>query len=362
MLAVGSVACGSILGDFPDGQLSTDGGTGTDGAAGLDAGGDVMVPENAPDGSICFIPGALVLDMAVDDTDVFWLHAPMSGGQGFAVEACPKTGGAVRRISMLQNQPEAFAISEQYVFWTINQPAGDAGPGGTWRADKRFVSQATSSWLPIDHAGPITFANGEVYTGTYTGSIYQSSPDVASTSDVLTGLGNLESIVVSPSSSPSAFWSNRTVTTVSTAPMPLRGQSVYNTPFVNDLPAPPTSIEYDGNHVYWAVAGDSNSTNIEDHVDPLCFLCPVATIINQPMGFAAYAVGGGNLYWIANENGSGVLRGCGDFATTACTGRNEGKEPLWHASVQVSHIALDAANVYFAAQTAAGSYIVKQPQ
>ncbi|WP_394827940.1 hypothetical protein [Pendulispora albinea] len=341
-LAMGSAACGMILGDFPDGKLSTGGD------------GDVPVPAEAPEGAICFVPNAEILGLAIDATSIFWLRATTSDEKPqFAVEVCPKGGGAPQRVAIVARKPAAIALSERHVFWSIDEPLESSG--GVFRASKADDAGAPAGdqgqpvFLKVNHPGPIHFANGMLYTGTRVGIIHSTSPETGNpTGEAIPNIGDPASIAVSETH---LYWSDRDTGAISTAP---RQGDVLNVDFVARSPAQRSLLAYDRGALHWVTVGTTGAT-----IESKCPKgCEVKPIVMQPNGFAAFAVRNGIVYWTANENGTAVVWRCTDLA--AC---EAGKTAQWSsANTMASHLAIDDGAVYFVASRGKDSYIVKRAQ
>jgi len=354
-----SAACGTILGDFPDGQL----GQGSDGSQ-VPPGDDTKPPPGdetspgGPEGSICTIPNADILDMAVDGTDIFWIRTSSAPDEpGFSVEACPKTGGEVRRIATTPTQPAAFTLADKYVFWSINQDANAQQLNGVWRANKQGTA-GTTLWTKLDHAAALAAAGGYLYVGeTGAGSAMHIDgylPDTGYLITQLSGPNLAIPIGIAASPAEDVFFTMGNTKEIWT--MSLQTP----TRFTPSVPSVPAFLTYDNGSLYWAAGGTISATTPAKCPNPSG--CAVTTLATQATGFQALAVRGGGVYWTANEGGRGVLRGCPDLAKAPCENQ-QGKDPIWYAeNAEVSRIALDDQNVFLAARKDADSYIVKHPR
>ncbi|WP_394829605.1 hypothetical protein [Pendulispora albinea] len=338
-LAIGSAACGSILGDFPDGRVSDNGSDAAvpptaDGASGPDG---PPLPAGAPRGAICLVPnGGVVLDMAVDATAVFWLRGPPSGTEGYAVESCPKRGTKIQTIATLQGPPESLALSDKHVFWSVGE--GPASARGVWRSDKRASSTPPTLFFDASDPGPITIANGAIYAGTHGGRVLiQALEGVGS--GLWINLGNFKSIAASGEN---LYWSRGETSEVWTKPHGTAQSSAITGPFS----LPPSFLAYDG-RLYWAAPSPTGITIHAQGGDG------GATAIVTQLGFVSFAVRSGGIYWTANDDATGSVRKCAADAPCA------NPEPLWRENVEVSRIALDDASVFFAAKRNEGTYIVR---
>jgi len=345
LASVGIAACGTILGDFPDGRL------GEDDAAKPD---EASVPPDAPAGPICTVPSGDILDMAIDATDIFWVRAPPSGG-GFAIEACSKNGaqngdGGVRQIATAGNQPEGFAVSDDYVFWSIDLNYDPHKIRGIWRADKKGGPPVTARWIDIDRAGPMAFANGALYAGAHTKFIYRFSPGTGEQSLLINTNSDPTSIAASESyvywsaaDAPGPATSDPLAPRILTVPLGPPDAGLQPTQFAGQFPVAPTFLSYDEGALYWAVVQTGGPTTIASRCPDGC--AATTEIVTQPQGFVALAVRNKGIYWTANEGDAGVVHAC--QAVAHC--QQDGS--VWSGTnSEVSLIALDDNGVYFVAK------------
>ncbi|WP_394834603.1 hypothetical protein LVJ94_49720 [Pendulispora rubella] len=341
-VALGSAACGAILGDVPEGRaVGEDASIRDDASIGDDA--ETSAPEPAVE--IWRIENGVVLDMAIDGTSVFWLQGPPSGEQGFAVKACPKNGGDARTIATVPTRPEGLALSDKHAFWSISQDAQHSG--GVWRAEKQGGQPPTAQFIKREYAGPITVANGILITGTHKGSIFYDSPEDGETHDRYSG-GNVVSMGTSSSDLYWTLQEDRVILTIPT----VRGTWIAGR-FAEGFSSPPSFLSFDNGVLYWAVV-----TNTRTTISSKCAAgCEAKEIVTPAAGVASLAVRNGKLYWAANEQGVAVLRRCTDLSARC----EPTKPPVWSAAgSEISRIALDDTDVYFVVRRGNDTYIVKQ--
>ncbi|WP_394846304.1 hypothetical protein LZC95_02420 [Pendulispora brunnea] len=334
---MGTGACGTVLGDVPDGHLTEDAGP-------LDSGTDTGDGAVAAE-EICFVPNADILDLAVDSTDLYWLRAPPSGGKEFAVESCSKNGGPVRQLAALPSKPAALALSDKYVFWTIN--TGGYPLEGTWRVTKLGNEPPpTRPLVGIGGAGPVAITNGNLVTGTHGGVITINSPDTGEVRNAPNGLGDVTSLAVSGAT---LFFTNQNDGKIMKA---IIGSQSPAESFEVASAAKPFLLSYDSDSLHWAVTTSDGTTirskcNGDD--------CETKDIVVQRGDFGAFAVRNGAIYWTVNEGNTGVVYGCSDMSS--CQGQTR---ELWKGNAQVSRIAVDSSHMYVGARRNTGGCIVKR--
>ncbi|WP_394835795.1 hypothetical protein LVJ94_02555 [Pendulispora rubella] len=334
-MAIG--ACGAVLGDVPEGQLREDAGPLDSGIA--DAADGAVAAEE-----ICFVPNADILDLAVDATYLYWLRAPPSGGKEFAVESCSKNGGGVQLLFSLQSKPEALALSDKYVFWTIN--VGGYPFEGTWRVSKQGGEPLpTRPLVGIGGAGPVAIANDNLVTGTHGGVISINSPDTGEVRNAPQGLGNVTSLAASGTT---LFYTNETDGKIMKAVI---GSQSAAESFEAASAEKPSLLYFDSDTLHWAVT-TSNGTTIRSKCNGDD--CETRNILVQRGDFQAFAVRNGAMYWTVNEGNTGAVYRCSDMSS--CQGQSAS---LWKGNAQVSRIAVDDSHIYAAARRDTGGCIVK---
>jgi len=342
VLGTGTAACGTILGDVPDGHL-----TDTPDAG---APGDANVPKALPDGTIGSTTNATILDMAVDDTDVFWLSVGRrDGGRVFAIEACPKNGSSpARTMTTLNVEPKALALSNDYVLWSVDRAQNDSG--GVWRIRKEGGTPPSTPWVPLEHAGPLAYAadSGRIHIGMANGGIEVYVPD--GDGGRAWGLapppfnpGAVSSMVVSDTT---VYWSRLGPNDILTIPSHVQ-QVLQPDPFAGASSSAPSFLASDNGTLYWAVPGTSDVTLYSQRTANAQAVA-VTTAIG---GFADLAVRNG-IYWTTNDGGKAAVWHCAPNPT--CTA-----ERLWEGDASVSRIAVDDTDVYFAVGVGADTHILK---
>jgi len=337
-LAIG--ACGTVLGDVPEGHLSEDAGSLDSGApdSGDDSAADVTGKE------ICFFPNADILDLAVDATDLYWLRAPPSGGKEYAVESCSKNGGGVRQLAALPQKPETLTLSDKYVFWTINGVG--YGVDGTWRVDKLGGEAPTKPFVIVGGAGPVVFANGNLITGSHAGLIAINSPDTGESLGKPQGSWNVTSLAASGAT---LFYADQNTGEILRAVI---GSQSPAASFEAASTAKPFLLTYDTDTLYWAIT-TSDGTTIRSKCSG--DNCMARDVLIQRGDFEAFAVRNGSMYWTVNEGNTGAVYGCSDISSCQATTTD-----LWKRDAQVSRMAVDYSHVYVAARRDTGGYIMKR--
>ncbi|WP_394825922.1 hypothetical protein [Pendulispora albinea] len=346
-LAMGSAACGTLLGDVPDGRLEPDPDGGSppsltpDGSAAESGDG----APSGPPGWICVLRNGVVLDLAVDDDSIYWLRR----GQDHAVEACPKGGGNVRTLATLPasaTPPEAIALSDKYVFWSI----GD----DVWRGDKKNGLEDTAPWKSPGQAGPLASANGYLIAGTHAGHIYIYSVNTGTQTAHLTGQGNVRNMAIDGATD-TIYYSMRGSNDIRVS----RGSGSGN-PTTFATTTAPFFLTFDQNALYWAATATGGTI-----VEFQCLNgCARRTLASAPGDFTSLAVQSGGVYWTVNEQDTAKLRGCSNRnnPTATCPDGTSHDPPLWTGKANVSRIALDASDIYLAATFGADTYIIKRPR
>ncbi len=349
-----TVACGTILGDFPDGQLNAD--------ASFD-GGDLDAPPNAkdalvngPPSAICIAPHADIIDFAVDGAWIYWLQATSDDQSVFSLARCEIATAIVSTMGPpLPARPEAIALSDQFVFWTINQKTDGGAPGGVWRFAKAGQDQA-DHWRLFDQAGPIAFADDHLFVATHDGNIYRTSPTAATDAQAIaTGQSNPTAIAASATD---VYWSATNASLIFIAPFIDSGVGAAAT-FWGNAYTTPSLVAAGTRGAFWNNSVRALGYGIFYQACPQSGGCQPKTMSAAPMDPGGITAINGDFYWTTNEGRNGIVHKCPNAEapeTTSCPADGSIYKQL---DAELSHIAADANYVYFAAKYSGDAYIVR---
>ncbi|WP_394845494.1 hypothetical protein LZC95_51740 [Pendulispora brunnea] len=350
VLGVGAAACGTILGDIPDGHLneaSSDAGTSSDVGLSSDVG---TVTSDGLGGTICSASNASIIDMAIDATDVFWLSVKRGGG-AFTLEKCSKGGGPPSTMATLSVEPRALVLSKDYALWSVDRARNESG--GLWRIPKGGGTPPSEPWASLDHAGALAFAadTGRVYIGMPAGNIeiYVPDNDVGRWGTLAPSFpppGSIPSIFVSDTT---LYWSRKAPSDIVTVPshaIHVNGPD----PFAGAHPTTPSFLWFDNGSLYWAVVTPSGARIYTQRGAN----SQATFVTDASAGFTSLAVRDG-IFWAATEGGVGVVRHCAENAPCPADAK-----PFWQGNARVSHLAVDDSDVYFAAGDGVDTHIVRR--